>query len=606
MSSIEDYAIIGDCRTACLVSKTGSIDWLCLPRFDSAACFAALLGGAENGRWRLSPADSGAVISRRYRPDTLVLETEFRTDQGIVKLTDFMLVGRDQPAIGRLVSGLAGSVPMRMDLTIRFDYGRLVPWVKRGHDGALTAVVGPHLLTLRTTVSHHGEDLSTVADFTVSAGETVPFLLSYGLSYEAPPPDADVSQSLRATEDFWRDWAKRCSYRGPWREAVIRSLLTLKALIFAPTGGMVAALTTSIPERPGGNRNWDYRFCWLRDATFTLLSFLTAGYRDEAEAWRQWLVRAIAGQTSQVQPIYTILGENRLDEWELPWLQGFGGAKPVRIGNAAYSQLQLDVFGEVLDALHHARRCDLAATEESWMLQRSLLNQLAQLRDVPDRGIWEMRRSDRHFTHSKVMTWVAFDRAISAVENFGLTGPVKQWRRLRTELHEEICANAFNPQVGSFVQAYGDTELDASSLLIPLVGFLPADDPRVIGTVNAIQRNLTVDGLVRRYDTASVADGLPSGEGLFLACSFWLADNLVLQGRKKDGERLFEQLLALRNDVGLLAEEYDPKGRTQLGNFPQALSHLSLIATAYNLREGDGPAHERSKRGPAESSGRSS
>ncbi|MDY0884417.1 glycoside hydrolase family 15 protein [Dongia soli] len=595
--TIEDYAIIGDCHTACLVSKTGSIDWLCLPRFDSPACFAALLGEAENGHWRIAPRDdSGISISRRYRPDTLVLETEFRTRNGTVRVTDFMLMGAAKPTIGRLVSGLAGSVPMRMKLVIRFDYGRLVPWVKRDMEDALTAVVGPHLLTLRTPAPHHGEDLSTVGEFTVSAGETVPFLLSYGISYEAQPEPEDIFDGLRRTEAYWLNWTKQCNYRGPWRDAVIRSLITLKALTYAPTGGMVAALTTSVPERLGGERNWDYRCCWLRDATFTLLSFLVAGYREEAEAWRRWLVRAIAGQTSQVQPLYTILGENRLDEWEVPWLNGFAASKPVRIGNAAYSQLQLDVFGEVLDALHHARRCGLADEEETWRLEVALLKQLVALHDEPDRGIWEMRGDNRYFTHSKVMTWVAFDRAISGVEHFGLPGPVDDWRRLREALHQEICDKAFNSKLGSFVQAYGESELDASSLLIPLVGFLPPNDPRVIGTVEAIQRNLLSDGFVRRYDTAAVADGVSGSEGVFLICSFWLADNLVLQGRKDEGQRLFERLLELRNDVGLLAEEYDRKAQIQLGNFPQALSHLSLVATAYNLQERDGPAHERSKR----------
>lgn len=601
--TIEDYAIIGDCHTACLVNKTGSIDWLCLPRFDSPACFAALLGEPENGHWRIAPREeSGVSISRRYRPDSLILETDFRTGQGTVRVTDFMLMGTPKPAIGRLVTGLSGSVPMCMKLTMRFDYGRLVPWVKRD-DGLLTAVAGPHLLTLRTPVAHHGEGLSTVADFTVSAGETIPFLLSYGISYEAQPDPGDIVNGLNHTEAYWLSWIQQCNYQGPWREAVIRSLITLKALTYAPTGGMVAALTTSVPERLGGERNWDYRCCWLRDATFTLLSFLAAGYRDEAEAWQKWLVRAIAGQTSQVQPLYTILGENRLDEWEASWLRGFADSRPVRIGNAAYSQLQLDVFGEVLDAFYHARRCGLAEEKETWMLEVALLKRLVELRDEPDRGIWEMRAESRHFTHSKVMTWVAFDRAISAIEHFGLPGPVEDWRRLRDALHQEICENAFNPKLGSFVQAYGESELDASSLLLPLVGFLPPDDPRMIGTVDAIQRNLISDGFVRRYDTAAVGDGVKGSEGVFLICSFWLADNLILQGRRDEGQRLFERLLELRNDVGLLAEEYDPKAQSQLGNFPQALSHLSLVTTAYNLQARDGPAHERSKR--ANTDGRS-
>lgn len=592
---IEDYALIGDSHSAALVGLNGSIDWLCLPRFDSPACFAALVGDSENGCWRLAPAGETFSSRRRYRPESLVLETEFETPEGKVRITDFMAVGNPDRHVVRLVTGLAGKVPMRMDLRIRFDYGQLVPWVSRGEDGALVAIAGPHRLVLRTPVEHRGEDFKTVSDFTISEGQTVPFQLAYGLSYAGPATGLDPFEALEKTDLHWREWAGMCDYDGPWRDAVIRSLITLKALTYAPTGGIIAAPTTSLPEYMGGNRNWDYRFCWLRDATFTLLSLMAAGHRAEAEHWRNWLVRAIAGKASQVQPLYTIIGEHRLDEWEVPWLDGFAGSRPVRVGNAASGHLQLDVFGEVLDALHHARRNDLAATEESWALQKALLEYLGKMKDMPDHGIWEVRAKEQHFTHSKVMMWVAFDRAVSAVEDFGLDGRVELWRSLREELHAEICEKAFDPEIGSFTRAYGSKDLDASALLIAPVGFLPATDPRVVGTVEAIQRHLVSDGLVRRYDTETSRDGLPPGEGVFLACTFWLADNLILQGRVEEGQEIFQRLLSIRNDVGLLSEEYDAQAEMQLGNFPQALSHLALVDTAYNLLDRKAPARERGK-----------
>ena len=594
---IEDYGLIGDLHTAALVGRGGSIDWLCLPRFDSPSCFAALVGNEENGRWLIAPADAKASVSRRYRPDTLVLETEFRAGGASTRITDFMPIREGAPRVVRLVTGLRGEMAMRMDLAIRLDYGRALPWVSRGEDDALIAIAGRHMLILRTTAPHRGEGLRTRSDFTVREGETVPFVLSYGASWRAPPKPIDPRRALRETEHFWRRWCGRCTYEGDWRDAVVRSLITLKALTYAPTGGIIAAPTTSLPERLGGSRNWDYRFCWLRDATLTLLALLSTGYQDEAEAWRQWLVRAVAGLPSQVQTLYGILGDRRLDEWEVPWLAGYEGARPVRIGNAASAQLQLDIFGEVLDAFHHARRGRLAPQEASWALQKLLLQRLEEVMGQPDRSIWETRGADRHFTYSKVMSWVAFDRAVTAVEHFGLEGPVEHWRRLRDRLHAEVCRRGFDAKLGCFVQSYESRELDAAGLLIPLVGFLPPDDPRVVGTVDAVRKRLTVDGLVKRYETATSDDGLPAGEGIFLACSFWLADDLALLGRREEAQKMFERLLSLRNDLGLLAEEYDVASGRQLGNFPQAFSHLALIGTAQNLLGGHhGPAHSRPRR----------
>ncbi|MBS0644919.1 MAG: glycoside hydrolase family 15 protein [Proteobacteria bacterium] len=592
---IEDYALIGDCETAALISRDGSLDWLCWPRFDSAACFAALLGGPEQGRWKIAPAGEVTSIRRAYRDDTLILETRVDTACGSVLLTDFMPPRDRNSDIVRRVTGLHGQVPMQMELAIRLDYGRTVPWVTRLEDGSLRAIAGPHMLVLQTNAPLRGEALATVSDFVIEAGETVDFILTYGPSHLPTPASADPEATLADTEAFWQDWAARCSVRGRWQKAARRSLITLKALTYEPTGGIVAAATTSLPEQIGGPRNWDYRFCWLRDATFTLQALMGAGYYDEARAWRDWLVRAVAGSPSQMQIMYGIAGERDLAERILDWLPGYEASSPVRIGNAAADQLQLDVYGEVADALHLARKGALAPSEAAWQLETTLTNHLEEVWSQPDEGLWEVREQRRCFTHSKVMAWVAFDRAVKAVEDYGLSGPIERWRRLRDHVHSEICARAFNPELNSFVQAYGGTELDASLLLMPLVGFLPADDPRMVGTVDAIQRRLSVDGLLLRYDSHTSADGLPPGEGVFLACSFWLADNLVLQKRYAEAEALFERLLTLRNDVGLLAEEYDPRARRMLGNYPQAFSHVALVNTALNLTraEPDKPAFQR-------------
>jgi GH15 family glucan-1,4-alpha-glucosidase len=579
---IEDYALIGDCETAALVSRDGSIDWLCWPRFDSGPCFAALLGGPEHGRWRIAPRGE-ARIRRRYRGDTLILETDFETDEGAVTLIDFMPLRGTESDLIRLVVGRRGTVTMCTELVLRFHYGSIVPWVSRLEDGSLRAIAGPDMVVLRTRAPLHGEGLTTVGEFAVAAGETVSFSLTYGPSYLPPPPAVDPAASLADTEAFWTTWASRCTLQGEWRDAVVRSLVTLKALTYRPTGGIVAAPTTSLPERIGGARNWDYRFCWLRDATLTLLALMDAGFFDEAAAWRDWLLRAVAGSPSQLQIMYGIAGERHLAEWTVPWLPGYERSAPVRVGNAAYAQHQLDVFGEVMDALHHARLGGIPGSIDGWNLQRELVRHAEAIWERPDEGIWEVRGGRRHFTHSKVMAWVAVDRAIKSAERFGQPGPLDRWRALRARIHADVCARGFDPRLGSFVQAYGGTQLDASLLLIPLVGFLPAHDPRVRGTVEAIERRLTLDGLVLRYDTHETDDGLPPGEGAFLACSFWLADNYVLLGRRDDARRLFEELLALRNDVGLLAEEYDPRERRMTGNFPQAFSHVALIDTALNL-----------------------
>ncbi len=596
---IEDYALIGDCATVALVGRNGAIDWLCLPRFNDAACFAALLGDAANGTWRIAPAADHVKSSRRYRGNTLVLETTFETARGRVALIDFMPVGADgRPtggtAIVRLVRGLAGQVPMHMHMALRFDYGSAIPWVTRLPDGThgISAIAGPDLVALRTPVKLHGRDMTTQSEFTIGAGETIPFVLQHEVSHRPPPPPLDPDAALTTTEAFWEGWSARCRYDGEWREPVLRSLLTLKALTFETTGGIVAAPTTSLPERLGGSRNWDYRFCWLRDTTLTLLALMQAGYYDEAKDWRDWLHRAVAGAPAQIQIMYGLAGERRLDEWELPWLAGYQGAKPVRIGNAAAGQLQLDVYGEVVDALHQARAGGLASAPASWDLQRKLIEHLEAIWGEPDEGIWEVRGGRRQFTFSKVMAWVAFDRAVKDIEGFGLHGPVDRWRAIRDQIHETVCREGFNAGKGSFVQQFGGEELDASLLMIPMVGFLPHDDPRVCGTIDAIARELVEDGFVRRYRTEAGADGLPPGEGAFLACSFWLADCLHMQGRREEARALFERLLALRNDVGLLSEEYDPQAKRLVGNFPQAFSHIALIGSAMNLSDA-GPAHER-------------
>jgi len=596
-SRIEDYALLADCQSVALVAKDGSIDWLCLPRFDSGACFAALLGGPENGRWQIAPAGPVQSVRRRYREGTMVLETEYETVDGSVTVVDAMPMRTPRPDVARVVVGTRGVVRMRMELVIRFDYGSVVPWVQR-IDGGLQAIAGPDRLRLITPVTMRGENLKTVADFEVCAGDRAPFLLTWYPSHERAPPHVDPDEAIEQTSLDWKAWSDRCVSDGPYGNLVKRSLLTLKAMTYAPTGGIVAAATTSLPERIGGVRNWDYRYCWLRDATFTLYSLINAGYDDEARAWRDWLLRAIAGDPSQLQVLYGIAGERRILETELPWLAGYEGSKPVRIGNAASRQLQLDVYGEVMDALHLSHRVGLADQDASWQLQRALVGFLENNWHLPDQGIWEVRGPRRQFTHSKVMAWVALDRAVKSVEQFGLQGPITRWRAVRSDIHRSVCDEAFDASLGAFVQSYGSKELDASLLMIPLVGFLPATDPRVRGTVAAIERQLMRDGFVTRYVTESSVDGLPRGEGAFLPCSFWLADNYVLQGRDEEARTLFERLAALCNDVGLLAEEYDPATSRLVGNFPQAFSHVSLVNTARNLSAAEGPASHRGAREP--------
>ncbi len=590
---IEDYALIGDCHTAALVSREGSIDWLCLPRFDSSACFAALLGEPQHGRWLLAPRGEVRAVRRRYTEGTLVLETDFETADGAVTLVDCMPPRSREPYLVRQVIGRHGQVPMRMELIVRFDYGSIVPWVRRREHG-IRAIAGPNSLLLDTPVELRGQDFTTVAEFTVSAGQEVPFVLRWHPSHEAPPsPLKNPAETVRKTADWWREWSQRCQYQGAYREAVLRSLITLKALTYAPTGGMVAAATTSLPEQLGGVRNWDYRFCWVRDATFTLYALMGGGYLDEARAWREWLLRAVAGQPEALNIMYGIAGERRLTEIELDWLPGYEGARPVRIGNAAYKQFQLDVFGEMMDAAYLARRKGLHGQEDAWRVQGVLAKYLETAWKQPDEGIWEVRGPRQHFTHSKVMAWVAFDRLIKSAEQFDLDGPVDRWRQTRADIHAEVCAKGFDARHNTFVQYYGAKVADASLLMIPLVGFLPATDPRVAGTVAAIEHDLLKDGFVQRYPTTTGVDGLPPGEGAFLACSFWLVDNLVLLGRTDEAKQRFEQLLALRNDVGLLSEEYDPKAKRLVGNFPQAFSHVGLVNTAVNLTHTTGPAVDR-------------
>jgi GH15 family glucan-1,4-alpha-glucosidase len=589
---IEDYALIGDTQTAALVGRDGSIDWLCLPHFDSGACFAALLGGPEHGRWLIQPDTKVLATTRRYRPRTLILETDFTTDAGDVRVIDFMTPRDGEPDLIRIVEGLRGEVRMHLELVIRFDYGSIVPWVRK-IDDHIRAIGGPDALSLWTDVATEGRGLTTQAEFTVRAGERVPFVLMWHPSHASSPKPVDPMSSLKDTAAWWKAWCDRCAYEGPWHEQVTRSLITLKALTFAPTGGIVAAPTTSLPECIGGVRNWDYRFCWLRDATYSLYAFTIGGYTEEAAAWRNWLLRAVAGDPSSLHIMYGMHGERRLTELELPWLPGYENSRPVRVGNAASTQLQLDVYGEVMDSLHLARRAGLADDADAWALQQALLSHLEQAWREPDEGIWEVRGPRRHFTHSKVMAWVAFDRAIKAVERYGESGPVDRWRQLRDEVHAEVCQHGFDGDRNTFTQYYGSKNLDASLLMIPLVGFLPATDPRVVGTVAAIERELMWEGFVQRYVTEEHIDGLPPGEGVFLACTFWLADNYALQGRGDDARRIFERLLTLQNDLGLLAEQYDPEQKRLLGNFPQAFSHVMLINTARNLARERGPAEER-------------
>ena len=597
--AIEDYAIIGDCSTCAVVGRNGSIDWLCWPRFDSAACFSALLGDSRNGRWLIAPSASEARATRCYRGDSLILETLFETADGSFAVIDFMPpfdAATGNSSVVRIVEGRTGRVSVRTELVLRFDYGASTPWVVRLDEwlNGIIAIAGPNLVILRTPVEIEGRDMETVGTFVIEAGHSVPFVLTYGPSHMKSPAPIDAIAALRDTEAFWSAWSSRCIYRGEWRDAVMRSLITLKALTFGPTGGIVAAATTSLPEQLGGERNWDYRICWLRDATLTLLAMMGAGYYEEAAAWRDWLHRAVAGSPDQIQIMYGLAGERRLDEWVIPWLPGYQGAAPVRVGNAAADQLQLDVYGEVMDALHHAREGGLSAAPASWTLQVNLVEHISEVWNEPDEGIWEVRGGRRQFTFSKVMAWVALDRAVRDAETFGLSGPLDHWREVRDRIHATVCEQGYSPTKQAFVQSFGSEDLDASLLMIPLVGFLPHEDPRVRGTVDAIQRELMADGFVLRYRTETGADGLPPGEGAFLACSFWLVDCLHMQGRVAEARTMFERLLSLRNDLGLLSEEYDPRAGRLVGNFPQAFSHIALISTAMNLSDvHTGPAEKR-------------
>jgi GH15 family glucan-1,4-alpha-glucosidase len=589
---IEDYGLVGDLQTAALVGKNGSIDWLCFPRFDSDACFAALLGKPGHGRWLIAPKGEHRFAGRRYRPDTLVLETEFESPDGLIRLIDFMPPRGEDPDVVRIVEGLRGRVPVRSELIVRFGYGDVVPWVSRV-DGRRVAIAGPDALCFRTPADTRGENFRTISEFEVRPGDRIPFTLTWYPSHRRPPRDVEPETALEETESFWHEWCNACAYEGEWDEDVRRSLAVLKALTYSPTGGIVAAPTTSLPEWIGGVRNWDYRYCWLRDATLTLLAFVNAGYVDEARAWRNWLLRAVAGDPADLQIMYGVAGERRLTELELPWLPGYEGSAPVRIGNAASQQLQLDVYGEVLDALYQAREHGLAGEKPAWELQRTLLGYLEKTWREPDHGLWEVRGPKQHFTHSKVMAWVAFDRAVRSVESHDVDGPLGRWRRVRDEIHAEVCAHGFDPERGAFVQSYGSTELDASLLTLPLVGFLPADDERVLGTIAAVRRELDQDGFVLRYRTHETVDGLPPGEGVFLPCTFWLAQALARAGRGDEAREIFERLRGLRNDLGLLAEEYDPQRRRLLGNFPQAFSHLAMIDAAFDLTEAHAKPRDR-------------
>ena len=595
-SRIEDYALIGNLRTAALVDRRGSIDWLCIPRFDSSACFASLLGTNENGRWLLAPRGGVKQVRRKYRDNTLVLETEFETETGVATVVDFMPVAerQEQTDLIRIVKGIHGQVPMRTEVIFRFDYGHTIPWVRK-RDYGISAVSGPNAIAFRTAVPLNSEDYTTVGEFTISEGQKETFRLTGYPSYEEEPGEADPLKMLSVAETRWRDWTGRCAGEGEWRDAVVRSLITLKALTYTPTGGIIAAPTTSLPECLGGPRNWDYRFCWLRDSTFTLYALLISGYTDEARAWREWLLRAIAGHPQDTQIMYGVAGERMLTELELPWLTGYEQSTPVRIGNAAHQQFQLDVYGEVIDTLHVARKYKLERNEDAWRLQSALMDFLESGWKQPDEGIWEVRGPRRDFTHSKVMAWVAVDRSVKEVRHGFGDGPLDRWLALRDEIHRNVCERGFDVDRNAFVQYYGSKSLDASLLMIPLVGFLPAKDPRVISTVAAIERELMYKGLVLRYPTETGVDGLPPGEGAFLPCTFWLADNYALAGRTQEARNLFTRLLEMRNDVGLLAEEYDPALRRQLGNFPQAFTHVSLVNTAHNLMPAKGPAEHRSE-----------
>jgi GH15 family glucan-1,4-alpha-glucosidase len=592
-SAIEDYALIGDCETAALIARSGSIDWLCWPRFDSGACFAALLGGAGHGRWIIAPVDAGARRSRRYREHTLILETHVETDDGAATLIEFMPPRTSNSDLIRIIRGDRGRVRFCTELILRFDYGRTVPWVNHLPDGTFRAIAGPDMVLLHTSVPLRGQDLTTVGEFEVAAGEQVAFVLTHGPSHLPPPEAAEPQSALAQTEAFWREWVGRGPKEGEWLESVRRSLITLKALTYAPTGGIVAAPTTSLPELLGGSRNWDYRYCWVRDATMTLLALMNCGYYEEAAAWRAWLMRAAAGAPSQLQIMYGVGGERSLVEYTLPWLPGYEQSLPVRVGNAASRQFQLDVYGELMDALHHAARGGITASDDDWAFQNALLSHLETAWQQPDEGIWETRGPSQHFTFSKLMAWVAFDRAIRSAERFGIEAPVDRWRSVRDDIHRQVCARGFSRERGSFTQAFDSPALDASLLLLPTMGFLPIDDPRVTGTIAGIERELLVDGFVLRYRTEESEDGLPVGEGTFLPCTFWLVDAYMLQGRTDEARALFERALAVTNDLGLLAEEYEPRDRRMVGNFPQALSHVALINSAYNLARAIKPAEQR-------------
>jgi len=588
-SAIEDYGLIGDCETAALVGRDGSIDWLCWPAFDSDACFAALLGNPRHGRWLIAPCEELTKSSRRYRDNTLILETRLETASGTVALIDFMPPRGHASDVVRLVRGVAGRVKLRMELVIRFGFGADIPWVKRGDDGALLAICGQDMTVLRTPVETRGENLTTVAEFEVGEGETVPFVLTYGPSHLPVPKPIDPAYALQATEDFWTEWCSHCTYEGENRELVMRSLITLKALTYGPTGGIVAAPTTSLPEKLGGARNWDYRFCWLRDATFTLLALMNSGYTEEASCWHNWLLRAVAGSPGSMQIMYGIMGQRRLLEWEADWLPGYEGAQPVRVGNAAHAQLQLDVYGELIDAFHQSRMAKLELDEGSWALECEVIEHLVAVWDQPDHGIWERRGEGRHYVSSKVMTWVAFDRAIKSAEKFGFDAPLDRWRVLRETIHRDVCERGFDPGQNAFVESYGSLLLDASILMLPAVGFLPASDPRVRGTIAAIEQRMMRDGFVLRHDPREISDEKQPIEGAFLACSLWLADAYVQAGEIAKAQQLFDRVVGVANDLGLLAEEYDSGAGRQTGNFPQALTHIALINTAHNLSDAKKP-----------------
>lgn len=597
---IEDYALIGDCESCALVGRNGAIDWLCWPRFDSDACFAALLGDEDNGRWLIAPTDAAATVTRRYAGDTLILETRFETKDGAATVVDFMPPRGSSPELVRLIRGEWGRVAFRSELKLRFGYGAVRPWVQRTEGGAHRAIAGPDMVTLRTPVGIRDEHGQLVGDFVVAEGEATPFTLSWSPSHCAIPPATSPRQALAEAEHFWNDWSAKADVSGRWSGPIKRSLITLKALTHAPTGGVVAAATTSLPEQIGGPRNWDYRYCWIRDATLTLLALMNAGYYDEAQAWRDWLLRAVAGAPADMRIMYGVGGERRLTEWEVDWLSGYENSSPVRIGNAASTQFQLDVYGELADSLHQARRGGLTGNEAAWQVEKALTDHVAKVWNQPDDGIWEDRSERKHYTFSKVMAWVAVDRAVKAVENYGLPGDVDRWRDLREVIREDILAKGFNVERNSFVRAYGGKTVDASLLMLAELGFVSPDDPRFVGTVEAIEHDLLRDGFVLRYDTERVDDGLPPGEGAFLACSFWLVNAYVLLGRKADAEALFERLLSIRNDVGLLAEEYDPHAKRQVGNFPQAFSHIGLINAAFNLSRADKPSEQRAELAAAE------